>query len=354
MTDETTVDISDDLDAFSKDFFNPTAKETDSKVEAVDEEVTEDEDVDTDENPVANEEDTDAEDETDDETSEEEPDEDESDEEHKDSEEDKTPKGKKNRKSARERIEELVTEARVAQREAEALRRRIEQLETRTPHKEETQEEKTVALRDQLSADAPSPDAVDEKGEPVYPLGEFDPTYIRDLTKFTIAQERKAIQEQEAQEKAAQELATAQTELQQTWLTNLEKAKKDLPDIQEKLVDLEPVVKNIDPEYGDFLAATLMASEYGPQIMYYLAENIDEAQSIVASGPASATRAIGRLEARFESSTNRSEKQRNTNKRVSDAPTPPEARTKGNRGTSHVRPDTDDLDAFSREFFGKK
>lgn len=352
MTDTTNVDISDDLDAFSKDFFNPTAaKETVAETP----ETVEADDDDTDENPVAHEEDTDAENETDDETTEEESDEDELDEEHQDAEEDTPAKDKKVRKSrARERIEELVTEARVAQRESEALRRRIEELERKVPTKtEETHEEKTVALRDQLSSDAPNPDAVNDKGEPVYPLGEFDPTYIRDLTKFTIAQERKVAQEEEAKAKAEQEIAAAQTELQQNWSTNLEKAKKDLPDIQEKLADLEPVVKNIDPAYGDFLAATIMASEFGPQIMYYLAENIDEAQSIVASGAASATRAIGRLEARFESAVNREDK-RNTNKRVSDAPKPPEARTKGNRGVTHVRPDTDDLDAFSREFFIKK
>jgi hypothetical protein len=63
--------------------------------------------------------------------------------------------------------------------------------------------------------------------------------------------------------------------------------------------------------------------------MYYLSQNIGEAQKIVASGAAAATRAIGRLEARFEQTTPHEPKR---NKRVSDAPKPPEQRSRGTGG----------------------
>jgi hypothetical protein len=52
----------------------------------------------------------------------------------------------------------------------------------------------------------------------------------------------------------------------------------------------------------------------GPEVMRYLSQNIGEAQKIVASGPAAATIAIGRLDARLDRTT-REEKR---NKRVSD------------------------------------
>jgi len=107
--------------------------------------------------------------------------------------------------------------------------------------------------------------------------------------------------------------------------------------------------QGIDPGYGDYLALTLMQSEVGPQILYYLADNIGEAQKIVASGPAAATLALGRLEARFSKT---SEEKATT--KVSEAPNPPETRTRGSGGKFTVSPDTDDLDAFEKVFYSRK
>jgi hypothetical protein len=351
MTTETTVDINDDLDAFSEALFNPKSDEAKAEVKDEVEEEVEDDDVETDDDSVAHEEDTDAhEDEDEDEEAEDESDEDGDDEENQEPEQGKK-LGKRNRKSARERIEELVTETRVAQREAEAFRRRIEELERKVPA-ETGNDNKTVELREQLPAEAPNPDALNDKGEALYPLAEFDPKYIRDLTKFTIEQEREAMRAEEAKTAQAQEAAKVQAELQTNWTTNLERASEDFPDIQEKIQNLAPVVSGLDPSYGDFLAASIMSSKFGPEIMYYLGDNIDEARKIVASGLASATREIGRLEAQFEFSTKHEEDTRN--KKVSNASPPPEMRTKGNRGRLSTKADTDDLDAFSREFFNSK
>jgi hypothetical protein len=82
--------------------------------------------------------------------------------------------------------------------------------------------------------------------------------------------------------------------------------------------------------------------------MYYLSQNIGEAQKIVASGPAAATLEIGRLEAQL---TKPKQEERESNKRVSKTPPPPEVRTRGSGGRFSVRPDTRDLAAFKREFF---
>jgi hypothetical protein len=49
------------------------------------------------------------------------------------------------------------------------------------------------------------------------------------------------------------------------------------------------VFSGIEPSYGEYLAATIMGADNGPEVMYYLSQNIGEAQKIVASGPAAAT-----------------------------------------------------------------
>jgi hypothetical protein len=266
------------------------------------------------------------------------------------------PKGK-NRKSAQERINELTAKARqeerqkiaAEQREA-ALLKRLEQLEAAVNKRDEKAEPE--GIRDQLADGAPNPDAKDKDGNPIYELGEFDPKFIRDLTKFTIEQETKAAQEaarQEAQHRAMQE---AKEELQTGWLEKLEAYEEEAPEVRQDITNLVDSFSGLDPAYGEYLASTIMASDVGPQLMHYLSQNIGEAQKIVASGPAAATLALGRLEARLIKTSTEEETSRNKRK-VSEAPNPPEERARGIKGQFAVRPDTDDQSAFEREFFKK-
>lgn len=317
----------DDLDAFEQTFFNkePVAAETpeEDTPEEAPEESDENEEVPSQEESEPEE--------VEDEEPEEEP----------------QPKPKKNK--TQERIEKLLERERLANERAEALEKRLAALEA----SKEVVEDKEPTLRSQLPAEAPSPDAVDDEGNVLYPLGEFDPKYIVDLTRFTVAQERKAAKEAEdkanAEKRAEAEKAEAEAarkEIQQTWLQNVEEVEKELPDLREKIVELTDTFQDIEPVYGEYLASAIMASEFGPQIMYYLSQNIGEAQKIVASGPAAATRMIGRIEARFEKPAPQSNK-----KRVSEAPEPPKTRTRGQGAKVTVAPDTDDLDAFEKAFF---
>jgi hypothetical protein len=261
--------------------------------------------------------------------------------------EDETPepkaKGKKNR--TQERIEKLVAEARVAQRERDALMAELNALKA----SKEADSPKTVdTIANQLPPEAPKPDAVNDKGEPVYPLGEFDPLFIRDLTKFTIEQETKAAKEQMQREEQEKAVAQQRNELQRSWNERVEKVVEDLPDFAEKVQGLASAFVGVDAQYGDYLATTVMQCDNGPEIMYYLSQNIDEAQKIVASGPLAATLAIGRLQAKFERQPEREVK---SNKKVSNAPTPPPTQSRGKGGHFTVRGDTEDLAAFERDFF---
>lgn len=331
MTDNTTVDIEDDLNAFSDEFFG-----TKAKAEEVEEEVEEQEEVDEiEDQSLATDEDEDEDLEDEDDNSDEE-----------EEEVEEVPQIKK-RNRAQERIEKLVSEARQAERERDALRIELERLRSET--KEEVEQPKPVVKS--LDEEAPKPDAVDDDGEPIYELGEFDPKYIRDLTRHTIAMETKAAKEAAEKEAALNAQQKAQDELTVSWNEKIDEYEKENPKVRENILELTDTFSNIDPGYGEFLAMTIMGLDEGARVMDYLAQNIDEAQRIVASGPVAATLSLGRLEARLAKNAPAEEKR--NKKHVSEAPPPPEnlERTRGRGGKFAVAPDTEDLDAFEREFF---
>ena len=264
------------------------------------------------------------------------------DEQEDDEDEEPQPKAKK-RNRTQERIEKLVAEARQAERERDALRKQMDELLA----SKEVKTEDEPAFKDKLVPEAPQPDAVDEDGELLYPLGEFDPKYVADLTRFTITQEMEAAQKRQEEILQQKEIEAQQEALKASWNDNLDRAEEELPDIREKIATMADAFEGIDPNYGEYLAGTIMSCEYGPEIMYYLSQNIGEAQKIVASGPAAATLAIGRLEAKFMTKTEDAKR----NKKVSDAPPPPKDRSRGSGGRFAVAPDTRDLAAFRREFY---
>lgn len=343
MTDDNSnlVDIPEDLASFRDTFLG--VEKADPVVDTETDTLATDEDTDadaatTDEDPEAEESEDEGEDE--DETESEE-DEDESEDEPEP--EDK-PKGKK--PSAQKRIDELTKNWRQEQREKQELLRRLEALETsaRAPKESGTED-----IKANLPQGAPTPDAVNEKGELKYPLGEFDPNFISDLMEFKVEQKTRELEQKRQAEHEAQQVAAAQEQLKADWAEKVAKAEEEIPDLREHLEDLVDVFQNIPPAYGEYLAATVMQCENGPKIMDYLSQNIGEAQKIVASGPAAATLAIGRLEARF-SNPARSDAEEKRNKKPSKAPAPPVQQTRGSKGSAAIREDTEDLAAFKRVF----
>lgn len=327
VSQETPVgDVTDDLDTFSADFFGqkeatpPQASEE----EAPDEAPTTD---------APNEEDTH---DGDSDTPADEPDD-------EDEDEDETPPEPVKKKSrAQERIEELNAKYRETERELNELKQRLEQKENPVPV---TQEQVVVNK-------APTPEDLNEDGTEKYPLGEFDPTYIRDLTRHTLQEEREAMKAQEQAEIAQQAIADQKTALQTEWQGKLGPAQERYPDFQEKGQELIAQFDGIDQNYGEYLTATIMSLDYGTDVLYYLANNPDEAKAIVASGPTKATVALGRIEAKFADAD--AEKQL-ARPKISKAPAPPAHVNKGSAvAKPTVAPDTDDLEAFSSEFFKKK
>lgn len=289
--------------------------------------------------------------EDDDDESEDDSDEDAEDEESED-ELEPEPKPKK-KSNLQERINDLVAKAREAERREQDALVRLAALEAAKTEKKE--EPKPELKRPDFTAleGAPNPDEKGEDGELLYPLGEFDPLFIRDLTRFTIQKETEAHRQAEQERSQQEALQQEQAALQTAWTSKLTEVEKEIPDLRTKIGELEATFTSIDPDLGKFLATTIMTCDNGPQILYYLSQNISEAQKIVASGPTAATLAIGRLEARLERIANPEEKS-NNKKKVSTAPEPPKTATRGSGTKQGVKSDTDDLEAFEREFFNKK
>jgi hypothetical protein len=259
--------------------------------------------------------------------------------------EDSAVPAKPKKKTAQDRIKELTAKNYEFERAAEAERVRnaelaakLAELEARIP--------KAAPTSTPTEDNGPNPTALDENGEMIYPLGEFDPKFIRDLTKYTIAQEQKASQAEAERARQAQVQQEFNQQLEQNWQSKVVEFEKTAPDFREKGNVLIGTFSNLEPNYGQFLAQTIMGMDHGPEVLNYLADNVTVAQEIVSKGPVGATIALGRLEARFT----QSEKLK---PRVSSAPakTPPTSR--GVAVGGEVRGDTDDLDAFSDAFFTK-
>lgn len=333
MSDQNTppVDSTDDLDAFSKDFFgqNDPSPVDEEPAKPSEDEASDD----TDDNAPSDETETKSDSDSEAQNDDNEDDSDEAEEE--------TPKPKKGR--FQDRINELTTARREAERREAALQARLDALE-----KAQAEPKADPAPRSEVKA--PTPEDKNDDGSEKYPLGEFDPGFIRDLTKHTIAEERAAMKAEADEQSKQSEQERAQAELNASWENKLNPARERYPDFQEKAETLVDVFSGLDQQYGDFLAQTIMSMDKGTDVLYYLANNHDIAENIVKAGATKAAIALGRIEAQLE---DKSEEPQPRPKVSKAAPPPPQ-----NKGSATVRatvsPDTDDLDAFAKEFFKKR
>lgn len=330
MSDETNtpVDpISDDLDAFTEQLFGQSVPSDEAATSQEDE--TEDQEADANDETV------------DTQTIEDDTLATESDDEDTEATEETPEKPKKNR--YQERIDELTAKYREAERQREADRQafeaRLKSLESSTNTEELP------------NTDGPDPTEKLPDGREKYPLGEYDPAYVRDLARFEVAQEMKSLEkarEAKEQEKAQDAQVAA---LHESWNQKLAPAQERYPDFVEKSESLLGSFNDLDPTYEDYLSATIMGMDYGPDVLYYLASNPSEATSIFRSGATKATIALGRLEARFAEAEAEKTLAR---PKVSQAPVPPPTVRGAAPAKMPTPPDTDDLDAFERELFKKK
>ena len=250
----------------------------------------------------------------------------------------------KQKLTARERIEQLNARMREEERARQEEAEKRQKAEARIRELEARQADKTEKV--EVPSNGPTIDDKDENGEDKYPLGEYDPGYIRDLLKYERDEARKEIAEefQRQQEQALKNEAIST--LQAEWTGKVEAAEERLPDLRDRGLQLEQALVGTDPQVIESLAMTIMSLENGPDVLYYLSEHVDEARAIAKGGP-NALIALGRLDSLAR-------QPKTEVKLVSNAPEPPPSRTRGTGGRFSVQADTDDLDAFSEMFFKKK
>lgn len=318
--------VTDDLDTFSQEFFGGSnaAAPVEDEPEIEDETPVEDDEPEGESEPGGEDDDP---------------------EEDPDPEPEQKPR---NRKTAKERINELVQERREAETRAKEAERRLVEFEARLA-KIETPKTPEPEAKASTDTNGPDKDELNEKGELLYPLGEFDPNYIADLTRYHFRkanEEAKAEAAKTAQEKAIEDRRNT---LAQTWEEKLVETEEEIPELRQTISTLDGEFRDLDPAFGAYLVETIMQLDRGPEVLFYLASNPAEAHKIVNSGHVGATIDLGRLEGQLTSTTPKAESPRS----VSKAPPPPST-TRGNSVSTKTRPDTDDLEAFEKEFFKRR
>jgi DNA mismatch repair ATPase MutL len=277
----------------------------------------------------------------------------ETDEEHSDGDddEDSDKSGEKPTKKPnrfQDRINELTAKAREAERREKELTRRLDEIAARQSPPVET-----PAAPKAAEDVGPTPDDQNEDGSDKYPLGEFDPQYIRDLTRHTIQNEQKASNERLEQERVQRETQQAREQLNTQWTEKLTKVAAEHDDYMEKTIELESTFDGLDSGYSDYLVNTIKSLDHGPEVLYHFANNLEEAQKFVKMGPLAATLALGELNARFKATVDQSQQEK-PQARVTKAPVPPQVTNKGTKTRTSVSADTDDLDAFTDMFYAPK
>jgi hypothetical protein len=354
-TNNTNVEVvQDSLDDFAKELFG----ESESALgNAKPEESTEDDDTASNAPEEPEQVDTQS-DESDDESEEVSEDDDtlapETDDNEEDSDDGDKPRKKKNR--FQERIDELTAGRREAERKAEAeeaarkaLERRLENLENELKGNADKpkDEPSTAPTNNQSEID---PELKNPDGSKKYPLGRYDPQYLKDTVEAMFAAKEAEAQEKAQKSAEQRQREQAQMELQGEWNTKLETARERYPDFQEKGEQMLTVFEGIDEQYGEYLTNTLMEMDNGPDVFYYLSNNIDEAQEIVSAGPRKATIALAKLEAKIGGDGPKE----TPTKKVTKLKDPPPQNKGSSVSKPSIKPDTDDLSAFSRELFRKK
>lgn len=241
-----------------------------------------------------------------------------------------------------ERIDQLTQKAREAERREQELRQRLEELEKGS--QDDKEESHNPSASTQANNVPPNPNDVDQDGNDLYPLGEFDPNYIRDLTRYTVQEEQARIQQE-------QQVSQQRQALDKSWSEKVSQATQELTDFTEKVQNLESTFADLDPDYGDFLAQTIKTLDNGPEVLYHLANNLEEAKAAVSQGPLAAALKLGEYNALVAGQKKGSTGSSSVKPRVSSAPPPPVASTQGRSSVNTVAPDTEDLDAFSAVFF---
>jgi hypothetical protein len=216
----------------------------------------------------------------------------------------------KPKKSAQERINELTAKQREAEREAEYWKAKATQAPQSEPAKPQ-----------------PAAEADAEPDPANYTYGETDSAYIRDVVDYRVREGLRNYAQEQQQKTTAQTIA-------QTWQSRVAEFASKTPDFE--------AVAYSDTPMTAAMERSIVTSDVGPAVAYYLGKNPIEARRIAAlNDPIAEARELGRIEARLSTPA------QTPAKTASDAPAPI-AGVRGINGKFSVAPDTKDFAAFER------
>jgi len=248
---------------------------------------------------------------------------------------------KKWRGRARDRIGQLTRE------KHEAARREAEK------------DAELADLRAKLNArqEAPAPartepeqrrEAPTDDGRPdpaKYKFGEFDTAFTRDMDTWREEQIVKKVKADLQGDRQAQAEANQMAETKRKADTALARGVAEIEGFE------DVVLKSAKGPWSftQPMAELVLDYETSAEIMFYLADNPDEANKIAAMPPVRQGAALAKLDARFSrptDTTGKDEKDEPPKVKGTNAPEPPQQRTRGTRGGARVRSNTQDFAAF--------
>lgn len=194
------------------------------------------------------------------------------------------------------------------------IQKRVDKLNKRvTAAQQETEYWKAEALKNATaSKQAPVDQAKPEssEGKPKPEAFDTHSEYVEALTDWKTEQKFKEHDQKLEQSK----LLSAQAKANETHAERVKAFAEKTPDFQETLESLEDVPSS------PAVREVIITSENGPELLYELAKNPDEAKRIALLGPLAAAREMGKIEARLSSSKTSEQKQ--DPKKISQAPKP--------------------------------
>lgn len=175
------------------------------------------------------------------------------------------------------RFSEITKQREAAREEARLEREQRERLETRIRELEAKGNPQAQAPQDDVGEE-PKPEQFNDMYE-----------YAKALAEYTADKKMAERDQQDLNRKAA----AAQEVKFKAWADRVNVVKSEMP-------DFDDMVQSSDVRVSDPVRDAIIESDYGPRILYYLAENTEFAKKLSEMSLVSAVREIGKIEARYE------------------------------------------------------
>lgn len=242
----------------------------------------------------------------------------------------------KAKKTASDRIAQLVKARNAERTRAEAAEARAAAAEARANGEHPQKKDLTPAPKDGKGKDSrPSPDS--------YDFGELDQKFIADLARFeakkALADERSAEQADRQKVEEAETAERLEGEAMSLMETGLEKFGDEFDEL------VIQGAANKAWALSDTLGQLIGASTVGADIAMHLARDPKEALRIYRLPPMEQAAYFGRMEARFSSPGDVKPKKQ---VQAPKAPPPPSTKVRGAGGKFSVPSDTNDFSAFEK------